>query len=194
MLRVGAWRVRKAVFLLLGLLTASCATGDAALPTSANPPPDIGLWKFEKRTDPSSGTPITTAYLTVHSMDSWGKMHSVILQLMCFRKEPVVRVAFNVKVGSNRSATLAWRFDDRTGREAQVRFLTDYKTIVIEEPAELVPFTDELAVSERLQLTISSLIVGRTAAKFTVRGASHAIEQAYAECPLPDKPKKRLGV
>lgn len=175
------------------MLTGACATGESALTTAAAPPPDAGLWKFEKRTDPSTGAPMMTAYLNVNAFDSWGHLRSGMLQLMCFRREPVVRVAFNVKVGSNRSATLAWRFDERTGREATVRFLSDYKTIVIEDQAEVAAFVEELAASERLHLTISSLIVGRTGVKFAVRGAQHAIAQAYAECPLPDK-KKRVGV
>jgi hypothetical protein len=183
--------VRVALVLALALLTGACATGESAL-TAAAPPPDTGLWKFEKRTDPSTGGPMTTAYLSVNTLDSWGHLHSVTLQLMCWR-EPVVRVAFNIKVGSNRSAALIWRFDDRTGREATVRFLSDYKTVMIEDQAEVAAFVEELAASERLHLTISSLIVGRTAVKFAVKGAPHAIAQAYAECPLPQK-KKRVGV
>ena len=111
--------------LALALLTGACATGESALTTAAAPPPDAGLWKFEKRTDPSTGAPMMAAYLNVNAFDSWGHLRSGVLQLMCFRREPVVRVAFNVKVGSNRSATLAWRFDERTGREATVRFLSD---------------------------------------------------------------------
>jgi hypothetical protein len=178
---------------VLALLVSACATGDPALTTGAAPPPDAGLWKFEKRTDPVTGAPVTTAYLTVNSMDGWGRTHAVMLQLHCFKREPVVRVAFNIKIGSNRSATLAWRFDDRAGREATVRFLSDFKTVMIEDQTEVASFVEELAVSERLHLTISSLIVGRTAVKVSVRGAPHAIAQAYEACPLPEK-KKRVGV
>lgn len=79
--------------------------------------PDYGRWTVEPRTDPLTGAPIATAYIKIDRLDFiTGRVNSPALQLMCFRGAPVVRIAFNVKVGSNRSAELTYRFDDRPGR------------------------------------------------------------------------------
>jgi len=171
-------------------MTASCAAGDSALTPAAAPPPDAGRWTIEPRTDPVSGATIATAYIAVNNIGATGYWQSAILQLSCFRQQPVVRIAFKYKIGSNRSATLAWRFDDQPGREAQVRFLSDYKTVLIEDPAEVAAFAGALAVSDKLELTISSLVVGRSVLRVPVGGGAVALKQAYATCPLPQQPGK----
>lgn len=184
----GVLRVRPAA-VLLAVITASCAAGDAAWPPTAAPPPDAGRWTLAPRTDAVSGATITTAYIEANRLNALGGLQSASLQLGCFRGQPVVRIAFNQKIGTNRSATLAWRFDDRPGREAKVRFLSDNKTVIIEDPAEVAAFAGALAVSDKLELTIVSLIFGRSVLRAPVGGGAVALAQAYATCPLPQPGK-----
>ncbi len=45
----------------------------------------------------------------------------------------MVKLQFPFKVGSNRSATLVYRFDEKPPRESNARFLQDFRTIVLED-------------------------------------------------------------
>ncbi|MCQ3941696.1 MAG: hypothetical protein DPW22_00580 [Alphaproteobacteria bacterium] len=173
---------------LSALLLGACATGDAVVATPPAPAekPDYGRWAVEPRTEPLTGAPIATAYIKIDRLDFiTGRVNSAVLQLMCFRRAPVVRIAFNVKVGSNRSAELTYRFDDRPGRAPAARFLPDFRTIVIEKESDVATFIDELVRAQQMHLEIGSLIVGRTTLKLAVHSAPAAVEAAYASCPLP---------
>jgi hypothetical protein len=114
---------------------------------------------------------------------------------MCFKNKPVVRLRFTLKIGSDKTAALAYRFDEKPGRDIKARFFARQKAIVVEDDAEVAHFAADLAASETLYLRVSSLTASSFSAKFPVHGGAYAIEQAYAECPLPDgKGKKRAGV
>lgn len=157
--------------------------------------PDTGQWKFERRNDPISETQVTTAWLSIGKYDFLsGKIYAGELQLMCFRNQPVIRLSFNLKVGSDRTAALAYRFDERPGHSAKASFFAREKIIVIDNKSEVAQFVDQLGTAQTLFLRVTRLRAGTFTAKFPVQGASHAIEAAYAECPVSDKPKVRTAM
>ena len=192
--------VRAVVAVAAAFLLSACATGDAGLTTAsvpaAAPPSSPGEWKFERRADRVAGGPTTTAYLLVPSKNTDSARRRPLLpqlaslQLMCFRNEPIIRLHFNFRVGANRSAAVAYRFDEKPGRDAKARFLADFRTIVIENKADVAAFADELTASNMLFMRVNSLIVGPTSAEFRVQGAQAAIDEAFAECPLKADPTR----
>lgn len=188
--------VRALVAVIAALLLCACATGDATVTAVAAPEkPDTGKWKFERRADPVTGAPATIAWLYISKYDFLaGQTYAGELQLMCFKHQPVVRLQFNMKIGSDKNAAIAYRFDDNPGRDIKARFFVRPGVIVIEDTAEVARFVDELAASERLFLRVTSLTAKGFSAKFTVHGAPHAIEAAYAECPVAaERARKRAG-
>ena len=70
-----------------------------------------------------------------------------------------------------------------------MRILQDFRTAVIEDPAEVRRFVDELQTSQTLYVRIRSLNAGRTAVEFKVEDAADAVRSAYAECPLKPVPQ-----
>ena len=108
-----------ALFLVPALLPALLLTGCI---TPGSERPGAGNWKFVKRDDPVLGT-VTTVRLYLMGYDFKSeKIEYTELELSCFKQQPVVRLQFPFKVGSNRSATLAYRFDERPARESEARF------------------------------------------------------------------------
>jgi hypothetical protein len=166
---------------------AACAAGGEipADVTSATSQVSAGNWKIDRRSDRVSGAPLATASLSLSKINFvTGKIDEGELQLLCFKSQPVIRVAFNFKVGSNRSASIAYRFDQNKARDAAARFLPDFRTIVIDEPAEVARFVEDIRTAEMLFVRIDSLIVGRTNIQLRVHGAPAAVEAAFADCPL----------
>ncbi len=175
--------VRAASALVPALLLAACVT-----PGSERP--GAGEWRFIKINDPVRGQ-LTTVALYLQRYDfKKEEIESTVLQLLCFKREPVVRLHFPDKVGSNRSATLTYRFDDKPARESGARFLQDFRTIVLEDKDEIAEFVSNLGTAQMLSLSVSSLVVGQSWARFKVAGAPQAIEAAYAACPVNDRTKR----
>jgi hypothetical protein len=174
-----------ALIVLAGLL-GGCA-GDQSAFNAAGPAP-AGDWKIDRRIDRISGAPAPTGLLYTRATNTKVQFaQPALLQLMCFDRAPIVRFAFEFRVGANRSATVQYRFDQKPGRDANVRFLVGSKTFVIEEPGDVAAFADELAASTTLFVRVTSLVSGRTAAEFNIQGASPVIEAAYTPCPLPSR-------
>ncbi len=169
--------------LALGVALSGCVTArdPAVVPTAALKP--AGNWRVERQTDRITGAPISSAFLPTRSSHTRERYpRSAHVQLACFKGEPLVRFAFDVRIGSTRNSEFGYRFDDKPGRTGEVRFLQDYKTVVIEDNTEVARFLNELAKSEKLYILIRSLNAGRTAAEFRLEGAGDAIEQALAGC------------
>ena len=111
------------------------------------------------------------------------------MQLTCFDGKPMVRFAFEFKVGTDPNSTLGYRFDEKPGHDnIAARFLQEYRTVVIEDRAAVTTFANELATSGTLVIRIRSLAAGRTTAEFKLDGAPAAIEAAFAGCPLTAPP------
>jgi hypothetical protein len=145
-----------------------------------------GNWQIERAQDRVAGRTISSAYLFTRRSSHTNVSYplSASLQLTCFRKQPIVKFEFETRVGSNRNSALGYRFDDKPGHEVTARFLNDFRTVVIEDRAEVVRFVDELTASESVYVRIDSLNAGRTATEFLLNGAQAAIASAFADCPL----------
>jgi hypothetical protein len=88
---------------------------------------------------------------------------------------------------------LGYSFDESRGRETKTRFLQDFRTVVIEDSAEVAQFSRELAAAKVLRVRIRSINAGRTLAEFDVEGAPTAIKYGFAECPPSNDPPRRVA-
>ena len=154
--------------------------------------PEAGDWKIERGHDRILGKPAGVAQVSARSRNerqqqlSYPKLQlqTGSLQLGCFDNAPVVRLAFNHRVGSNRTSTLSYRFDDKQGHDAQVRFLETFSTAVMEDPKEVALFVEQLRSSGTLYVRVMSHVAGTTTVEFPLKGAPLAIETAYQACPV----------
>lgn len=161
--------------------------------------PDAGAWKIERGHDRILGKPAAFALLNARSTNvrqqdlryPYHQLQLGSLQLTCFDNAPVVRLEFNHRIGSNRTATLSYRFDDKPGRDAQARFLPTYKIAVIENRGEVARFVEQLRLSNTLYVRIASHVAGSSTVEFQLKGASAAIDAVFQSCPVdsPSKPR-----
>lgn len=109
------------------------------------------------------------------------------LLLTCLeRTKPLVRFAFDFRIGTANNTALAYRFDDLPGREdVPIRVLKNAKEIVIEDRDVIARFVAELERAKSLYVRIRSIDGGRTAVEFPVKGAWAALRAAYAGCDMP---------
>jgi hypothetical protein len=173
----------------IGLLPPPAADASASAAAAA-PPPSTGEWKFDRRIDRATGRPVGKAYVvtervTVRGAKPFARPRPAGLQLQCFKHKPVVLVKFTQKVGASRSARMAYRFDHAPPRDAAARFLPDYKSIAIEDPAAVRQFVADLRGASTLFVSVDSLVAGATRAEFPVGSAETAIATSFADCPLP---------
>jgi hypothetical protein len=167
---------------------AACVTVDPTVTGGATKA--SGNWRVEQTVDRVTGVPIATAILRTRQVANGNIPFAppAEMQLGCFRGDPIVRLAFDFKVGSNRNSMLSYRFDEKPGQEdiedIEARFLQDFRTIVIEDADAVTQFVRELATSQVLYMRIRSLNASRTSAEFKVEGAPGAIESAFSRCPV----------
>lgn len=172
---------------LAGALLSGCAR-DPYVTNAAET--RSGNWRIARQFDRVSGTDLPSA--TVHAEASnsnvdYPRMSS--LQLSCFEKQPLVRFAFDFKIGSNPNSELGYRFDDKPGVEnVPVRVLAGRQMIVIEEPQAVATFAAGLAGARKLYMRIRSLTSGRTSAEYTLDGSDAALQAAFAGCPVTPPP------
>jgi len=183
--------VRIVVVAVLAAGLGACATRDPYVSTAGAK--RVGDWRVERQVDRVTGAPLSSALLPTLESSNSAVLFSkpAVLQLTCFKDQPIVRFEFTFRIGSNRNSVLGYRFDDNPGREVEGRFLQDYKTVVIEDKDEVAQFVKELATAKMLYVRIRSLNAGRTAADFRVEGAPTAVEAALAQCPIASEPPQR---
>jgi hypothetical protein len=165
--------------------------------------PDAGAWKIERGHDRILGKPAGVAQVNARSRNvrqqelryPYDQLQLGSLQLMCFDNAPVIRLEFNHRIGSNRTSTLSYRFDDNPGHDTQARFLQTYKIAVIEDRREVARFVEQLRASTMLYVRVMSHVAGTSTVEFPVKGAPAAIEAAYQSCPLdaPSKPRTAIA-
>jgi hypothetical protein len=183
----------RVVLVLTALLSLSACARDPLVGTSNMK--RAGNWYIERQVDRVTGAPLESALLTApssHSTEPFPKRTT--LQLGCFNKQPLVRFAFETKVGTTSSNEFGYRFDDRPGHQITARFFGSNTVAVIDESADVARFLDELATAKVLYLRIRSLSFGRTAAEFNVEGAAAAMAATTAHCPAAieqPKPKRK---
>jgi hypothetical protein len=160
----------------------------ATLPAMAQTAASV--WKFDRKSDPITGG-VSAWVLASRVTALTGHLpRPAALELLCFKNQPVIRIKYSQQIGSKRSASPRYRFDDKPGREPSVRFLPDRKSVVIEDKADVAKFIGELGGATELIVSINSLSGGATNAAFPVGGAPPPIAIAFAQCPLAaTKPK-----
>jgi hypothetical protein len=146
----------------------------------------VGHWQIEQVVDRITAAPISSAQVATTTVSNGGTAFPppAKMQLLCFKEQPAVLIAFDFKVGSTRNAELGYRFDEKPGHQPTVRIVENYKSVVIEDSAEVARFANEMATSSVLYLHIRALNARRTSAEFKIDGAPIAIAAAYASCPL----------
>lgn len=169
-------RVVFAVVLALSL--GACAGTEGSTQSAGN-------WKIERKLDRISGAPAARVYLQKMALNAKGQFDTATLQLACFNGKPIVHLAFNFRIGTNKNAIVEYRFDANPGRKASAEILSDHRTVVVDEKGELAQFVGELAASSVLIMRVVSLTDPRTEVEFHTAGAPIAIEAAYASCPPP---------
>lgn len=177
--------MRGVAFVVMAVMLGACAGRDPYVATPATMA--SGNWKIERQVDRITGVPVPSAMIVIpnasNSFADYAKPAS--MQLTCFDGKPIVRFAFDFKVGTDPNSTLGYRFDEKPGHDnVAARFLQEYRTVVIEDHAAVATFANELATSNMLVIRIRSLAAGRTTADFKLDGATAAIEAAFAGCPL----------
>jgi hypothetical protein len=178
------WRLAGAASAAL-LLLAACSHDPYVNVTNTTP---SGDWRIERQVDRITGAPISSALLMTNHVSNSNVVVAppARLQLACFKERAAVVISFAFKIGSTRNAELGYRFDEKAGHQPRVRIVDDYKSVLIDDPNEVMRFTNEMAAANGLYVRIRSLTAaGRTSAEFKVAGAPAAIAAAYAGCPLP---------
>jgi hypothetical protein len=180
----------------MAMVLGACAARDPYV--SSGGTRQSGNWQIEQQADRITGVPTPYAMVVApESSNSYAEKPAPAgLHLTCFDGKPLVRFAFDFKVGSETNSVLGYRFDDKPGHDnVNVRFLQLYKTVVIEDRAEVIRFASELAGSRTLVVRIRSINAGRTVAEFPVDGAGAAIEASFAGCSLtePQPAEKKRG-
>jgi hypothetical protein len=108
------------------------------------------------------------------------------MQLTCVDRKPLVRFAFDFKIGTDRDSVLGYRFDDRPGHEnVEARVLRGQKILLLEADADLARFISEIPGSNKVYIRIRSMTGGRTAVEYDLDGSAAAIRAAYTKCPMP---------
>jgi hypothetical protein len=145
-----------------------------------------GAWKIEREPDPITGVAVASAFVTSRNSSNANELmpRLAMLQLSCFRDEPMIAFKFRFKIGTNVNSFLGYRFDDKPGHDVEARFLQQHDSVVIEERTEVIRFVQELATASVLRIRIRSMNAGRTTAEFDVTGAPEAIKAGFATCPL----------
>jgi hypothetical protein len=183
--------VALAAVVLSGALVGGCVT-DRTAPFSVYA--KAGSWQIDRQVDrvtaaPVAGAAVRTLRVSNSQVDS---PLAADLQLTCFENQPIAKLAFEVKIGSDKNTILGYRVDDKPGRDnVESRVLLGYKVLVIEDKAALAQFIADMSGSNQLYVRIRSLNGGRTTAEFKIDGADAAVQAAYADCPLAPQPGSR---
>jgi hypothetical protein len=174
--------MRAVLMAILACAVCACSGRDPFVSNAAAVP--SGNWRIERAVDRITDAPLPSASVRTLASNSAEQFpQPASLQLTCFKDQPIVRFGFDFRVGSNRNSVLGYRFDENPGHELEnVRFLQDYKTVVIEEKADVAQFVSELATAKVLYVRIRSLNAGRTTAEFRLDGAQAAIEAGHDVC------------
>lgn len=184
--------MRTALGLLAVLVLGACVTRDPAVSTSNATP--SGNWKIERQVDHITGAPMSSAQLMTRTSSSSGVLSQrpAGLQLTCFEKQPLVRISFEFKIGSDANTLLGYRFDEKPGRDnVTARILPGHQVIVIEDRAAVADFINDLNGARQLYVRIRSLNAGRATAEFDLDGSAAAVQAAFAGCPLSGDTSKR---
>jgi hypothetical protein len=153
-------------------------------------------WWIPHQVDRVTGAVLPSAYVYAEASNSnlvYPRVSSLLLTCMPGNR-PLVRFAFDFKIGSHLNTTLGYRFDDLPGHEiVPTRVVRGNQIIVIEEPDAIAVFVAELEKAETLYVRIRSINGGRTSVEYPVEGAWNAVRAAFANCAMPAPPQRDPG-
>ena len=182
-----AWKSTNAA--LLALTLGGCLARDPYV-TTANEVTS-GAWRISRQPDRITGTTLPSASIATMASNAHSENPKPAhMQLTCFDGKPLVRFAFEFKVGSDVNSFLGYRFDDKPGRDSipGARFLQEHRTVVIEDTADVAQFVGDMRGSRVLFIRIRSISDGRTTAEFKLDGSEAALQAAFADCPMTVPP------
>jgi hypothetical protein len=169
-------------------LLTGCAR-DAFVETSAHT--SQGSWRIARQFDRVTSADLASATTFAEASNTnvvIPKMSS--LQLTCFERRPLIRFAFDFKIGSNNNTELGYRFDDKPGVESTpARVLDGRQIIVIEEPFAVAGFVRDLKDARKLYVRIRAISLGRTSVEYDLEGSAAALQAGFAACPVATPPK-----
>jgi hypothetical protein len=153
-------------------------------------------WWIPHQIDRVTGAPLPSAYVYAEASNSnieYPRVSSLMLTCMPGNR-PLIRFAFDFKIGSLLNTTLGYRFDDLPGHEiVPSRVVRGNNIIVIEEPDAIALFVAELEKAVTLYVRIRSINGGRTSVEYPVQGAWGAVRAAFANCAMPAPPQLDPG-
>lgn len=179
----------------MALALAGCFGRDAYV-TSANEA-KVGAWQISRQPDRITGAPLPSAFVPTMASNTYSDNPKPAgMQLTCFDGKPLVRFAFEFKIGSDVNTFLGYRFDEKPGRDSipGARFLQEHRTVVIEEAADVAQFVADMRGSKLLYVRIRSITEGRTTAEFKLDGSEQAIQAAFADCPMKVPPQPATAI
>lgn len=147
-----------------------------------------GNWLIEDNVDPITGIAVPSArILTIRSssasLDFFAK--PATMQLTCSGKDPVIKFAYDFKVGSSINSIFGYRFDERPGQDTiNARFLQGAKSVVIEDRATVAKFIKDMEGANKLVVRTRSFNAGRSVTEFDVSGSVQPVKRAFASCPF----------
>lgn len=156
----------------------------------------IHEWWIPHQIDRVTGAALPSAYVYGEASNSnveYPRVSSLLLTCMPGNR-PLIRFAFDFKIGSLLNTTLGYRFDDLPGHDiVPTRVVRGNQIIVIEEPDAVASFVAELEKAATLYVRIRSINGGRTAVDYPVRGAWGAVRAAFANCAMAPPPQLEPG-
>ena len=177
---------------LVGAIVAGMALGGCVRDPFVTDMGEVrsGDWYITQQVDRVTGEQLPSAAIFAdasNSYEDFPKRSS--MSLTCFDGQPIVRFAFEFKLGTTRNATVGYRFDDLPGHEnVPARIATGRQILVIDDKVAVARFVSELRGARKLYMRVRSLVAGRTSAEYDLEGSEPAIEQAYAKCPMSPVP------
>jgi hypothetical protein len=149
-----------------------------------------GSWYIAHQIDRVTGAELPSAVTFALASNTYAEYpRASQLQLTCVDRKPLVRLAFDFKIGADRDSVLGYRFDDKPGHEnVEARILRGQKILILESETDLARFIGEISGSRKLYVRIRSMTGGRTAAEYDLDGSAAALQAAYARCPMPTLP------
>ncbi len=153
-------------------------------------------WWIVNQTDRITEATLPSAFVYAEASNSnveYPRVSSLLLTCL-ERKEPLIRFAFDFRIGTRSNTVLGYRFDDLPGHEGvAVRILRNNRVVIIEDRDAIATFVAELEKAQTLYVRIRSIDGGRTAVEYPVAGAWTAIRAAFTNCEMPPLPKPDPG-
>jgi len=173
------------IIVIAGIALAGCARDPYVTGRSET---RSGEWRITHQIDRVTGSELPSAYVFAeasHSNLKYPRVSSLLLTCLPGNR-PLIRFAFDFKIGGNQNTLLGYRFDDLPGHDdVPIRIVRGSQIITMEDPDAIAQFIAELEKAQTLYVRIRSINGGRTAVEYPVHHAWGALRAAFARCGMP---------